>query len=106
VTDVRDTVRAYRAIVERGRPGRAYNVCSGRAIAIGEVVERLVAKARAAVAIRVDPARFRPSDLPIVEGDPTRIRGELGWAPEIPLDRTLDDLLEYWRAEIKTAASR
>jgi len=106
VTDVRDTVRAYRAIVERGRPGRAYNVCSGRAIAIGEVVERLVARARAAVAIRVDPARFRPSDLPIVEGDPTRIRGELGWAPEIPLDRTLDDLLEYWRVEIKAAALR
>ena len=100
VTDVRDTVRAYRAILERGRPGRPYNVCSGRAMAIGDIVARLVAKARVPVRVRVDPARFRPSDLPIVEGDPTRIREELGWTPEIPLEQTLDDLLEYWREQV------
>jgi GDP-4-dehydro-6-deoxy-D-mannose reductase len=98
VTDVRDTVRAYRAILERGRPERPYNVCSGRALPVSDIVERLVAKSRVPVSIRVDPARFRPSDLPLVEGDPTRIREELGWAPEIPLEQTLDDLLEYWRA--------
>jgi len=104
ITDVRDTVRAYRAILERGQSGRAYNVCSGRAIAIGEVVDRLVTRSRVPVQLRVDPARFRPNDLPIVEGDPTRIREELGWTPEIPLQRTLDDLLEYWRNQVNAAS--
>ncbi len=99
-TDVRDTVRAYQAILERGLPGRPYNVCSGRAIPIGDVVEQLVARSRVRVRIRVDPARFRPNDIPLVEGDPTRIREELGWTPQIPLQQTLDDLLEYWRAEV------
>ena len=98
ITDVRDTVRAYRLILERGTPGRPYNVCSGRAIAIGEVVDQLVSKSRVRVGIRVDPSRFRPNDLPIVEGNPTRIREELGWTPEIPLQQTLEDLLNYWRA--------
>ena len=98
ITDVRDTVRAYRLILERGTPGRPYNVCSGRALVIGDVVDQLVAKSRVPVRIRVDPARFRPNDLPIVVGDPARIREELGWTPEIPLEQTLDDLLNYWRA--------
>jgi GDP-4-dehydro-6-deoxy-D-mannose reductase len=102
ITDVRDTVRAYRAILERGRAGRPYNVCSGRAIAIGEVVERLVARSRARVHVRIDPARFRPNDLPLVEGDPTRIREELGWTPEIPFEQTLHDLLAYWRGQMES----
>jgi GDP-4-dehydro-6-deoxy-D-mannose reductase len=98
ITDVRDTVRAYRVILERGAPGRPYNVCSGRALPIGDIVEQLVARSRVPVRIRVDPARFRPNDLPLVEGNPARIRDELGWTPEIPLQQTLDDLLNYWRA--------
>ena len=100
ITDVRDTVRAYRAILERGRPGRPYNVCSGQAIPIAEVVDRLVAQARVRVTVRVDPARFRPNDLPLVQGDPTRVREELGWTPHIPLDDTLRTLLDYWRSVI------
>ena len=99
LTDVRDTVRAYRAIAERGRPGRAYNVCSGRAVAIREVLERLLARARVPIRIVADPARYRPNDQPLVVGDPTRIQTELGWTADIPLDRTLDDLLEYWRRQ-------
>jgi len=96
-TDVRDTVRAYRVIVERGTPGRQYNVCSGRAYAIGEILERLIAKALVNVHIRVDPARLRPNDVPVLVGDPSRIRDELGWTPQIPLEQTLADVLEYWR---------
>ena len=103
---MRDTVRAYRAILERGTPGRPYNVCSGRAIAMAEVVDRLVERARARVSIHVDPARFRPNDVPLVEGDPARIREELGWTPQIPLEDTLDDLLNYWRGRIQAGASR
>lgn len=99
LTDVRDTVRAYRAIAERGRPGRAYNVCSGRAVAIREVLERLLARAGVPISIVADPARYRPNDQPLVAGDPTRIQTELGWTADIPLERTLDDLLEYWRRQ-------
>jgi GDP-4-dehydro-6-deoxy-D-mannose reductase len=99
LTDVRDTVRAYRLIVERGAPGRAYNVCSGRAIAIRELLDMLIARARTPVTVVADPTRYRPNDLPLVVGDPSRIRDELGWAPDIPIERTLDDLLEYWRRQ-------
>ena len=99
VTDVRDTVRAYRAIVERGQPGRAYNVCSGHAISIRDLLDRLLARARARIEVRVDPARLRPNDTPLLTGDPRRLRDELGWSPLISLDQTLDDLLGYWRGQ-------
>ena len=98
LTDVRDTIRAYRLILERGTPGRPYNVCSGRAITIRELLDRLLARARVPIRVRVDPARLRPNDVPLLLGDPTRIQTELGWQPEIPLDRTLDDLLDDWRS--------
>ena len=98
MTDVRDTVRAYKAILERGRPGRAYNVCSGRALAIRELVDMLVARARVPISVRVDPARYQTNDLPILVGDPARIRDELGWSAEIPLEQTVDDLLDDWRS--------
>ena len=101
VTDVRDTVRAYRTILERGRSARPYNVCSGSAMAIGELLDRLIARARVQVRVRVDASQFRPNDLPLLVGDPARIRGELGWAPVVPLSRTLDDLLEYWRTSLR-----
>ena len=97
LTDVRDTVRAYRAILERGVPGRPYNVCSGRAVALGDLLDRMRSRARVPIAVKIDPARYRPNDQPIVVGDPRRIREELGWSAEIPLERTIDDLLSYWR---------
>ena len=97
LTDVRDTVRAYRVILEHGAPGRAYNVCSGRAIAIRDLLDCLLARARVSIRIRVDPKRYRPNDVPLLVGDPSRIRDELGWTAEIPIERTLDDVLEYWR---------
>ena len=99
LTDVRDTVRAYQLILERGEPGRPYNVCSGRAIAIRDLLDRLIARARVPVAVKVDPARYRPNDTPLLLGDPARLRDELGWTPEIPIEQTLDDLLEYWRTQ-------
>lgn len=97
LTDVRDTVRAYRLILERGVPERPYNVCSGRAIAIRDLLEMMLARARVPIDVKVDAARYRPNDLPVVVGDARRIRDELGWTPEIPLERTVDDLLAYWR---------
>jgi GDP-4-dehydro-6-deoxy-D-mannose reductase len=100
LTDVRDTVRAYTSIVETGNPGRPYNVCSGRAVSIRQVLELLLGRARVPIRVVVDPARYRPNDQPLVVGDPARIRTELGWTAEIPLTRTLDDLLEYWRTGV------
>jgi GDP-4-dehydro-6-deoxy-D-mannose reductase len=97
LTDVRDTVRAYTLILERGTPGRPYNVCSGRAITIRHLLDLLLARARVPVSVKVDPARYRPNDTPLLVGDPARLRDELGWTAQIPLEQTLDDLLEYWR---------
>jgi GDP-4-dehydro-6-deoxy-D-mannose reductase len=100
LVDVRDTVRAYRLVVESGVAGRPYNVCSGRAIAIGDLLEMLLARARVPIRVLVDPAKLRPNDVPLLLGDPSRIRAELGWTPTVPLEQTLDDLLEYWRSAI------
>ncbi len=104
LTDVRDTVRAYRLIAERGQAGRTYNVCSGRTVLIRALLEMLLARARVPVAVRTDPARFRPIDQPIVLGNPARIQSELGWTPRIPLEQTLDDLLAYWRERAAAGA--
>jgi GDP-4-dehydro-6-deoxy-D-mannose reductase len=97
LTDVRDTVRAYQLILEHGRQGDVFNVCSGAAIAIGDLLHKLIARARVAVRIEVDPARYRPADTPVLLGDPGRIHHRFGWTPRFDLDRTLDDILEYWR---------
>jgi GDP-4-dehydro-6-deoxy-D-mannose reductase len=99
--DVRDTVRAYMTIIQRGEPGRVYNVCSGQAFRIRDVLDRLVGMSRVPVTVTVDPSRYRPSDNFVLWGDRSRIERELGWTPEIPLDRTLSDLLDYWRKEIQ-----
>jgi GDP-4-dehydro-6-deoxy-D-mannose reductase len=97
LTDVRDVVRAYRLILERGVPERPYNVCSGRAIAIRDLLDMFLSRARVRVQVTIDPARYRPNDLPLVLGDPSRIHSELGWTPQIPIEQTVEELLEYWR---------
>ncbi|HEX2342713.1 MAG TPA: GDP-mannose 4,6-dehydratase [Vicinamibacterales bacterium] len=100
LTDVRDTVQAYRALAERGTPGRVYNVCRGEAYTVAELLERLMSLARVRLDVQPDPALFRPNDNPIVLGDSSRIRHETGWQPTTPIERTLADLLEYWRERI------
>jgi GDP-4-dehydro-6-deoxy-D-mannose reductase len=97
LTDVRDTVRGYQLVLERGTPGRPYNICTGRAVVIRDLLDMLLKRARVPIQIKVDPARYRPNDQPIIIGDPQRIRSELGWVPGIPLEQTLDDLLAFWR---------
>jgi len=99
--DVRDTVRAYEALVERGTPGQTYNVCAGKAIAIGKLVEQLVSYSRVAVTIGQDPALLRPNDAPVLVGDHSRVTADTGWRPEIAIERTLADLIEYWRAQVQ-----
>jgi GDP-4-dehydro-6-deoxy-D-mannose reductase len=102
-TDVRDVVRAYRLLVERGTPGEVYNVCSGQAIAIEDLALRLLALAGADLVLETDPALVRPVDVPVLLGDPTRIRDAVGWEPVIPLDDTLRDVLIDWRQRVASA---
>ena len=92
-TDVRDVVRAYRLLVERGRPGEAYNVCSGSDISIEEVARHLLALAGVDLELVVDEELVRPVDIPVLLGDRGRIGAATGWEPEISLDRTLQDVL-------------
>ena len=95
-TDVRDVVRAYWLLLERGEAG-VYNVCSGRGRRIRELLDLLLAQSTTRVEVRVDPDRLRPSDVPVQVGDPARLRAATGWEPAIPLEQTLRDLLEDWR---------
>lgn len=105
LTDVRDTVHAYRALAERGQTHRPYNVCSGRAYRIRDLLDILLSLARVRVNVAVDRARLRPSDNPLVLGSPARIIQETGWRPAIPIEQTLSDLLAFWRAAVSEEQS-
>ena len=96
-TDVRDVVRAYTLLLEHGERGGIYNIGRGAAVVVGDLLEMLRRLARAPVAIERDPARLRPSDVPVMMGDTTRLRRATGWRPEIPLERSLDEILAWWR---------
>lgn len=100
-SDVRDIVRGYVMALERARPGGVYNLCTGRAVRIREILDRLVEMARVPIRVEVDPARWRPVENPWFLGDAGRARRELGWAPAIPLERTLWDLLDFWRGRFR-----
>ena len=97
-TDVRDVVRAYRLLIERGERGEVYNVCSGRAVAVQELADILLSMARHPMHLVADPARRRPVDTPVLVGSAERLTAATGWRPEIPLDRSLADLLDSSRA--------
>jgi GDP-4-dehydro-6-deoxy-D-mannose reductase len=102
-TDVRDVVRAYRLLVEKGEAGQVYNVCSGRPRAIREMLEILLGASTARVEVRVDPARLRQADVKAQVGDPSRLLAATGWEPRIPLERSLGDLLADWRVRVANA---
>jgi GDP-4-dehydro-6-deoxy-D-mannose reductase len=106
ITDVRDTVRAYRLLMEAGEPRRPYNVCRGEAYRVGDLLDTLVRSARVKIDVRTDPARLRPNDNPVVLGDPTRLRSDTGWTARLPIEQTLRDLLDYWRARLVSKGDR
>jgi GDP-4-dehydro-6-deoxy-D-mannose reductase len=95
--DVRDVVRAYRAVLEQGTPGDAYNVATGEPHRLGEVLDLLIGMARVAIAVETDPAKLRPVDFPVLYGDAGKLERLTGWKPEYRLTDTLSDLLDHWR---------
>jgi GDP-4-dehydro-6-deoxy-D-mannose reductase len=96
-TDVRDMVRGYVSALEKGKPGAVYNICQGRDYSVQEVLDLLLGMGSLEVRIETDPERMRPSDVPVLLGSAAKFERDTGWKPEIPFERTLSDLLEYWR---------
>lgn len=101
LTDVRDVVRAYRLLVERGVAGEVYNVCSSKDVRIQELADRLAALATRTITLTPDPSLLRPVDLPVLRGDASKLREATGWRPEIPIEQTLEDLLDDMRARVR-----
>ena len=99
-TDVRDIARAYHLIVEKGRPGQAYNVASGKAHSIRHLLDTLLGLSGIPVEIRVDPARLRPVDVPEIRGDSHKLRRDTGWQPALTFEDALEDVLSDCRQRI------
>jgi GDP-4-dehydro-6-deoxy-D-mannose reductase len=99
-TDVRDVVRAYWLSLEKCTAGEVYNIASGKAYRIRQVLDILRSHSDVEIEIREDPARLRPSDVPLLLGDNTKFREATGWQPEIPFEQTSKDLLDYWRERV------
>ncbi|MDO5112677.1 MAG: GDP-mannose 4,6-dehydratase [Clostridia bacterium] len=102
-TDVRDVVRAYRLLMEKGAAGETYNVGSGSAIAVQTLLDQVLALAKAQIRVMQDPARMRPADVPRIEADTRKIFAATGWRPEIPLETTVAQCLDAWRADVRQA---
>jgi GDP-4-dehydro-6-deoxy-D-mannose reductase len=104
ITDVRDVVQAYARLMSLGESGRTYNVCSGRAVRIGDLLATLITRSGISFELEEAQERFRPNDVPVIVGDRSRLENEIDWVPSIPMDRTLADILEDWRAKVRVRA--
>jgi GDP-4-dehydro-6-deoxy-D-mannose reductase len=98
ILDIRDAVRAIWLLAERGIPGEAYNICSGKGYRIAQVLEQLISLAKVKIDVRRSSDKLRPLDESVYIGDNSKLRG-LGWKPQIPLEQTLRDTLDYWRSK-------
>lgn len=106
-TDVRDAVRAYSLLVDRGKPGEVYNVCSGLGTSVRRLLDILLDLGHArGISIQVDPSRMQPADVPIQVGDPTRLRLTTGWTSSVPLHQTIGDVLSLWKQRIGEGVSK
>jgi len=96
-TDVRDVVRAYYDIMTSGNIGEVYNVGSGNAYSIADLLDKMIALSTEPITIEADPSRMRPSDVPLIQCDNTKVYKDCGWKTTIPIEKTLLDTLNYWR---------
>jgi len=99
-TDVRDVVRAYALLMEKGRRGEVYNVCSGKAVALREILDLLLSFSSQKIEVQVDSNKLRKADIPLLLGENQKVKKETSWEPEVPLKQSLHDLLEYWRKRV------
>lgn len=99
-TDVRDVARAYWLALERCKPGEVYNICSDNAREIKEILDILLSSSKHKIEVREGSEKPRPSDIPVMQGDSAKFREKTGWKPEIPFEKTLEDLLNYWREHV------
>ena len=104
LTDVRDVAAAYIALMRDGQRGTAYNVCRGKAVVMRDLLDRLLAMSTVTVTLEQDATRLRPNDLPFLAGDASRLQADTGWSPQIPLQQTLADLLDFWRQTLARAS--
>ncbi|MCM1132404.1 MAG: GDP-mannose 4,6-dehydratase [Ruminococcus flavefaciens] len=100
-TDVRDVVRAYRLLADKGISGKIYNVGRGKAVSIQYILDTALGFADTAIQVKTDPKRMRASDIPLIEPDVSRIFADTGWKAEISVEQTIKDTLDYWREEQK-----
>ena len=98
-SDVRDIVLGYVLALRQGEPGEVYNLCSGQSRTIRQMLDLLLSFSAVKVRIEHDPARLRPSDVPVLQGDYSKLHARTGWQPRIPFERTAADLLAYWRQQ-------
>lgn len=98
-TDVRDVVRAYALLMKSGCAGETYNIGSGHAIAIEDILKCILDRSSVEIRVEVDPERLRPVDVPIIEADTTKVYEATGWKPEISLEQTIRETLDYWRTK-------
>ncbi len=99
-TDVRDVVRAYGLLIEKGSAGETYNVGCGKALAIQAILDLIISKSKAQIKVEIDPNKIRPVDVPIIEADIIKIRDAVHWEPIIPLEQTIQETLDYWRDRV------
>lgn len=99
-TDVRDVVKAYALLVKEGKRGETYNVGTGHALAIQEILDTIISMSDKSIEVKIDPDRLRPVDVPIIEPDIRKINECTGWKPQILLSQTLKETLEYWRGQL------
>ncbi|MBU0762759.1 MAG: GDP-mannose 4,6-dehydratase [Candidatus Altiarchaeota archaeon] len=99
-TDVRDVVKAYYLSLQKCEFGDVYNICSGETRTIQSVLDLLLSMSKKKISVKKDPERMRPSDVEILHGDCSKFRNKTGWTPEIPFEKTMADLLEYWRQRV------
>lgn len=99
-TDVRDVVRAYALLAQKGKAGETYNVGSGHAHEIREVLDLIISLSQAEISVETDANKIRPVDVPIIEADITKLHDVTGWSPGIPLARTVQETLDYWRERV------
>jgi len=100
-SDVRDVVRAYRLILEKGEIGAAYNVCSGKAASVEALLRILVSQSRTKITVKKVESRMRPADIPYLVGDNSKISARTGWKPCFEIEQTLSELLDFWRKRVE-----